>query len=112
MLRKMLVLYLFIYELLNIVFFLFLKYFDFCVYLWVYYEIKKYKVFYINFFQVNFNDDDGVLVGNWFGDYDDGISFIVWINSLDILLQYSRNKGEAVRYGQCWVFFVVVIIGN
>lgn len=57
---------------------------------------------------VNSNDDDGVLVGNWSGDYDDGTSPTAWINSSDILLQYSRNKGEAVRYGQCWVFSAVV----
>lgn len=46
----MLVLDLFIYELLNKIFFLLLIYFNICVYLWVYYEIKKYKVFYINYF--------------------------------------------------------------
>lgn len=87
-------------------------YLNICVYSWAYYEIKKYKVSYTNYSQVNSNDDDGVLVGNWSGDYDDGTSPTAWINSSDILLQYSRNKGEAVRYGQCWVFSAVVTTGN
>lgn len=110
--RKMLALYSFTHESQNIVSFPLPKYLDFCVYSWAYYEIKKYKVSYTNFFQVNSNDDDGVLVGNWSGDYDDGTSPTAWINSSDILLQYSRNKGEAVRYGQCWVFSAVVTTGN
>lgn len=96
----------------NIISFPLPKYLDFCVYSWTYYKIKKYKDSYTNFFQVNSNDDDGVLVGNWSGDYDDGTSPTAWINSSDILLQYSRNKGEAVRYGQCWVFSAVVTTGN
>lgn len=75
-------------------------------------KLRSIKFFYTNYSQVNSNDDDGVLVGNWSGDYDDGTSPTAWINSSDILLQYSRNKGEAVRYGQCWVFSAVVTTGN
>nr|XP_022335793.1 uncharacterized protein LOC111132291 [Crassostrea virginica] len=57
---------------------------------------------------INSNDDDGVLVGNWSGDYSGGTRPTGWMNSADILLQYSRNHGEAVKYGQCWVFSAVV----
>lgn len=110
--RKMLALDSFTHESPNIISFPLPTYLNICVYSWAYYEIKKYKVSYTNYSQVNSNDDDGVLVGNWSGDYDDGTSPTAWINSSDILLQYSRNKGEAVRYGQCWVFSAVVTTGN
>jgi len=52
---------------------------------------------------VNSNDEDGVLVGNWSGKYDDGTSPSQWTGSEDILDQYYV-KEESVKYGQCWVF--------
>ncbi|XP_043914271.1 protein-glutamine gamma-glutamyltransferase K-like [Protopterus annectens] len=52
---------------------------------------------------VNSPDDDGVLEGNWSGDYSDGTSPTSWVGSEDILLQYHKTR-KPVCYGQCWVF--------
>ena len=52
---------------------------------------------------INVQDDGGVLVGNWSGDYSDGIRPTAWNGSVAILEQYMKNK-EPVCYGQCWVF--------
>ncbi|XP_078606655.1 protein-glutamine gamma-glutamyltransferase K-like isoform X1 [Branchiostoma floridae x Branchiostoma japonicum] len=53
--------------------------------------------------QINSLDDEGVLVGNWSGDYDDGVEPWVWNGSVKILEQFLKTK-ESVQYGQCWVF--------
>ncbi|NXL75612.1 TGM4 glutamyltransferase, partial [Leptocoma aspasia] len=52
---------------------------------------------------VNSNDDDGVLLGNWSGNYVSGTSPMDWIGSVTILQKYYKTK-KPVRYGQCWVF--------
>uniref|UniRef100_H2YCU3 protein-glutamine gamma-glutamyltransferase n=1 Tax=Ciona savignyi TaxID=51511 RepID=H2YCU3_CIOSA len=52
---------------------------------------------------VNAQDDDGVLVGNWSGDYSGGVSPTKWNGSVEILQQYF-NTGKPVSFGQCWVF--------
>ncbi|NWV31401.1 TGM4 glutamyltransferase, partial [Grantiella picta] len=52
---------------------------------------------------VNSNDDSGVLMGNWSGNYVGGTSPMDWIGSVTILQQYYKTK-KPVRYGQCWVF--------
>ncbi|KAM8793634.1 protein-glutamine gamma-glutamyltransferase K-like [Eudromia elegans] len=52
---------------------------------------------------VNSLDDNGVLVGNWTGDYSQGTNPSAWAGSVDILRAYHRT-GAPVRYGQCWVF--------
>ncbi|XP_071951655.1 protein-glutamine gamma-glutamyltransferase K-like [Antedon mediterranea] len=52
---------------------------------------------------VNSQDDDGVLVGNWSGDYEDGTSPTTWNGSVAILEEYMKT-GQSVKYGQCWVF--------
>ncbi|XP_041647720.1 protein-glutamine gamma-glutamyltransferase K-like [Cheilinus undulatus] len=57
---------------------------------------------------VNSPDDDGILEGNWSGDYSLGTSPAVWSGSVEILTEYHKNKGTPVRYGQCWVFAGVV----
>ena len=57
---------------------------------------------------VNSLDDDGVLVGNWSGDYSDGVDPSEWANSADILVQYLETK-KPVKYGQCWVFSGVLV---
>lgn len=62
-------------------------------------------------FQVNSLDDNGVLVGNWTGDYSRGTNPSAWVGSRDILLQYHKT-GYPVLYGQCWVFAGVVTTGN
>lgn len=56
---------------------------------------------------VNSNDDHGVLVGKWDGNYSDGIGPSSWTGSVDILDQFLRSEQE-VKYGQCWVFAGVV----
>ena len=54
--------------------------------------------------QVNANDNDGgILVGNWSGNYSDATSPLAWSGSGAILEQFWRTK-KAVKYAQCWVF--------
>lgn len=53
---------------------------------------------------VNSNDDNGVLIGNWSGKYDDGTAPWMWTGSAAILEEFMKNDGKSVRYGQCWVF--------
>nr|CAB3266932.1 transglutaminase [Phallusia mammillata] len=52
---------------------------------------------------VNCNDDDGIIWGNWSGDYADGKSPTSWSGSVQIMKQWNETN-EAVKYGQCWVF--------
>ncbi|PAA65029.1 hypothetical protein BOX15_Mlig008155g1 [Macrostomum lignano] len=52
---------------------------------------------------VNSNDDAGVLVGNWSGDYSEGVSPTEWKSSVPIITQYYESQ-EPVCFGQCWVF--------
>ncbi|KAF1632333.1 Protein-glutamine gamma-glutamyltransferase 4, partial [Eudyptes filholi] len=52
---------------------------------------------------VNANDDRGVLLGNWSGNYSNGTSPTDWIGSVSILQKYYKTK-KPVCYGQCWVF--------
>ncbi|GBP63544.1 Hemocyte protein-glutamine gamma-glutamyltransferase [Eumeta japonica] len=56
---------------------------------------------------VNSNDDGGVLIGRWDGQYEDGTAPSEWTGSVDILQQYLESQAE-VPYGQCWVFAGVV----
>ncbi|XP_049876588.1 hemocyte protein-glutamine gamma-glutamyltransferase-like [Pectinophora gossypiella] len=56
---------------------------------------------------VNSNDDDGVLVGRWDGEYEDGTAPSDWTGSVEILDQFLQTQ-ESVSYGQCWVFAGVV----
>ncbi|KAM3865704.1 protein-glutamine gamma-glutamyltransferase K-like [Diretmus argenteus] len=53
---------------------------------------------------INAQDDFGVLVGNWSGDYSDGVSPTAWSSSVEILRKYHASNGTPVSYGQCWVF--------
>ncbi|CAM1331837.1 F13A1 (predicted) [Pycnogonum litorale] len=53
---------------------------------------------------VNSQDDDGVIVGNWSGNYDDATPPYAWTGSAAILEEYLSGGGEPVKYGQCWVF--------
>lgn len=52
---------------------------------------------------VNSNDDDGILVGRWDGDYEDGTAPSAWTGSVPILQEYLDTQ-NSVSYGQCWVF--------
>ncbi|KAM6909199.1 coagulation factor XIII A chain [Xenentodon cancila] len=55
---------------------------------------------------LNSRDDDGVLVGNWSGDYTYGVAPTSWTGSTDILLSYSSSR-MPVCYAQCWVYAAV-----
>ncbi|XP_041925039.1 coagulation factor XIII A chain [Alosa sapidissima] len=55
---------------------------------------------------LNCRDDDGVLVGNWSGDYMYGVAPTSWTGSVEILLNYG-NGGVPVCYAQCWVYAAV-----
>ncbi|POI34266.1 hypothetical protein CIB84_001982 [Bambusicola thoracicus] len=59
---------------------------------------------------VNANDDNGVVLGNWSGKYENGTSPMAWIGSVAILQQYYKTK-KPVSYGQCWVFSGVLTTG-
>ncbi|XP_065660168.1 hemocyte protein-glutamine gamma-glutamyltransferase isoform X2 [Hydra vulgaris] len=52
---------------------------------------------------VSSNDEDGILVGNWSGNYEDGTAPSHWNGSPAILRKYYK-RGITVKYGQCWVF--------
>ncbi|XP_045192044.2 hemocyte protein-glutamine gamma-glutamyltransferase-like [Mercenaria mercenaria] len=54
---------------------------------------------------VNSSDDNGVLTGNWSGDYTGGTPPGKWAGSYKILTQW-RESGP-VKFGQCWVFSCV-----
>ncbi|XP_068118164.1 protein-glutamine gamma-glutamyltransferase E-like [Hyperolius riggenbachi] len=51
---------------------------------------------------VNSNDENGVVVGNWSGDYSDGVSPTTWNGSAPILRKWKESG--PVKYGQCWVY--------
>ncbi|XP_041847772.1 protein-glutamine gamma-glutamyltransferase K [Melanotaenia boesemani] len=53
---------------------------------------------------INAQDDLGVLVGNWSGNYSSGVSPAAWSSSVEILRKYHSTSGTPVCYGQCWVF--------
>ncbi len=55
-------------------------------------------------FQINSQNDDGVLVGKWDGDYSIGTAPTAWTGSPEILLKYARDSGVPVCFAQCWVF--------
>ncbi|XP_028821859.1 coagulation factor XIII A chain-like [Denticeps clupeoides] len=55
---------------------------------------------------INSKDDEGVLVGNWSGDYMYGVAPTSWTGSVEILLSYA-NGGDPVCYAQCWVYAAV-----
>ena len=60
---------------------------------------------------VNVEDDNGVIVGRWDGEYCDGKKPSFWIGSGTILEQFYKSRGEPVKYGQCWVFSGVLLTG-
>ncbi|XP_044139772.1 protein-glutamine gamma-glutamyltransferase E-like isoform X3 [Bufo gargarizans] len=52
---------------------------------------------------INSKDDNGVVMGNWSGDYSGGRNPSSWNGSLDILKAWNEQR-QPVKYGQCWVF--------
>lgn len=57
---------------------------------------------------INSPDDQGVLMGKWSGEYEDGINPSLWSGSADILQMWSASQFRPVKYGQCWVFAAVM----
>uniref|UniRef100_A0A8C8AAG4 protein-glutamine gamma-glutamyltransferase n=1 Tax=Otus sunia TaxID=257818 RepID=A0A8C8AAG4_9STRI len=57
---------------------------------------------------VNANDDQGVLLGNWSGNYEGGKSPSSWTGSGEILQNWKKSGFKPVKYGQCWVFAAVL----
>ncbi|OCT62798.1 protein-glutamine gamma-glutamyltransferase 5 [Xenopus laevis] len=57
---------------------------------------------------INSNDDNGVLQGNWSGDYKTGVCPSAWNGSVRILRQWYKSDCQPVKYGQCWVFAAVM----
>nr|AAI24203.1 Zgc:152982 [Danio rerio] len=53
---------------------------------------------------MNSIDDNGVLAGDWSGDYSSGTAPTAWTGSGEILLKYSSKGGAPVCFAQCWVF--------
>ncbi|CAJ0948792.1 unnamed protein product [Ranitomeya imitator] len=53
---------------------------------------------------VNSKDENGVLVENWSGFYDDGVSPSSWNGSSAILKSWYLKGYKPVKYGQCWVY--------
>ncbi|XP_068604449.1 protein-glutamine gamma-glutamyltransferase E-like [Brachionichthys hirsutus] len=57
---------------------------------------------------INVQEDDGVLVGNWSGDFRGGTAPTHWLGSSPILKEWFQNGFKPVKYGQCWVFASVM----
>ncbi|XP_069507349.1 protein-glutamine gamma-glutamyltransferase E-like isoform X2 [Ambystoma mexicanum] len=53
---------------------------------------------------VNSNDENGVLLGDWSGNYSAEESPSRWSGSVEILRKWAASGPGPVRYGQCWVF--------
>ncbi|XP_041432845.1 protein-glutamine gamma-glutamyltransferase E [Xenopus laevis] len=51
---------------------------------------------------VNSQDDGGVIVGNWSGNYSGGQNPTSWDGSVALLRSWSQYG--PVRFGQCWVY--------
>lgn len=52
---------------------------------------------------VNNDDDEGLLVGNWSGNFSGGVAPTEWKGSLRIIEEYFKTQ-TPVQFGQCWVF--------
>ncbi|KAL4007941.1 hypothetical protein ACER0C_001793 [Sarotherodon galilaeus] len=59
---------------------------------------------------INSNNDQGVLVGRWDGNYSDGCSPTYWTSSISILQCWFKNRCNPVKYGQCWTSFDLIIL--
>jgi len=55
----------------------------------------------------NADDVNGVLMGNWSGDFAGGTQPWRWTGSPEILASWAY-WGKPVKYGQCWVFASVL----
>lgn len=53
-----------------------------------------------------------MLAGRWDNHYEDGMSPMAWIGSVDILKRWKKFGCQPVKYGQCWVFAAVACTGE
>lgn len=53
-----------------------------------------------------------MLFGRWDNRYEDGMSPMAWIGSVDILKRWKNFGCQPVKYGQCWVFAAVACTGE
>ncbi|XP_028612490.1 protein-glutamine gamma-glutamyltransferase E [Grammomys surdaster] len=53
---------------------------------------------------INGNDDNGVISGNWSGNYSGGVDPRTWNGSVEILKNWKKSGFRPVQFGQCWVF--------
>lgn len=53
-----------------------------------------------------------MLAGRWDNQYEDGMSPMAWIGSVDILKRWKNFGCQPVKYGQCWVFAAVACTGE
>uniref|UniRef100_A0A8C6GZQ4 Protein-glutamine gamma-glutamyltransferase E n=2 Tax=Mus spicilegus TaxID=10103 RepID=A0A8C6GZQ4_MUSSI len=53
---------------------------------------------------INGNDDNGVISGNWSGNYTGGVDPRTWNGSVEILKNWKKSGFRPVQFGQCWVF--------
>lgn len=60
---------------------------------------------------MNAQDDNGIVSGNWSGDYTGGTSPTKWVGSVAMLKDYEDNNGTPVKFGQCWVFSGITTTG-
>ncbi|XP_067006907.2 hemocyte protein-glutamine gamma-glutamyltransferase [Anabrus simplex] len=58
---------------------------------------------------INANDEGGLLVGKWWGNFNYGTPPTAWTGSIAIMEQYLNSGWRPVRYGQCWVFSALVV---
>ena len=61
--------------------------------------------------RLNSIDNNGVLEGNWSGDYTGGRSPTSWIASEQIFSEYMKTK-EPVKYGQCFIYSAIFTTGK
>lgn len=61
-------------------------------------------------FQVNAQDDNGAIMGNWTRNFEGGTAPTEWMGSSLILRKFLKER-KPVKYGQCWVFAGVMTTG-
>lgn len=62
--------------------------------------------------QINSDDDQGVLMGQWDGSYIGGVVPSKWSSSVEILRRWIKYDCHPVKFGQCWVFAAVMCTGR
>ncbi|XP_053575204.1 protein-glutamine gamma-glutamyltransferase E-like isoform X2 [Bombina bombina] len=53
---------------------------------------------------INSFEDEGVVEGQWTGNFLGGVDPKTWSGSVEILTKWQRSRYKPVKYGQCWVF--------